>query len=197
MVEYLLGRKEYMRQWRAKNKDKIKQYVHEWKKNNPDKVKNYMEKQKSEESKKKRRVWERKHIKLPHIRKKKSEYELKYCKNKYYTNDFWKLKKNIINSVRQSIYKGSTNKSQCKWEAIVGYDFITLKNHLEYQFSGEMSWENYGKLWSLDHIIPQCNWQKGDKSTMKEIWLLDNVRPILIIEHRKKLGEDLKYANRN
>ena len=42
-------RREYMREWRAKNEDKRREYMREWRRKNKDKVKEYN-----------RRYWERK-----------------------------------------------------------------------------------------------------------------------------------------
>ena len=37
---------------------------------------------------------------------------------------------------------------------ILGADYMVVKNHLESLFYGDMSWENYGTLWQVDHIYP-------------------------------------------
>lgn len=196
--EYLLGKKEYMRQYRIKNKEKMKKYRVEWRAKNPDKVKKYQEKQKSEEGKKYFRAYNKLYIQLPHMKKKRNHYKKIYMKNRYYGDSFWRLKRNLHSCINQAIHINKDySHRQRKWEKIVGYDFITLKHHLKKLFTLNMSMKNYGELWSIDHIIPQCNWQKGDESSLKEIWQLSNVRPLLISKHRKKLRSDLKYANRD
>ena len=62
--EYKLGKKEYMRQWRAKNKERILEYQREWARNNREKCKNWTDswaKENPEKIKSYAREWARKH----------------------------------------------------------------------------------------------------------------------------------------
>jgi hypothetical protein len=36
----------------------------------------------------------------------------------------------------------------------LGCDISEYKKYLENKFTSEMSWENYGSFWHIDHIIP-------------------------------------------
>lgn len=36
----------------------------------------------------------------------------------------------------------------------LGCDVITLRHHLESQFTSDMTWDNHGTYWQIDHIIP-------------------------------------------
>jgi 5-methylcytosine-specific restriction endonuclease McrA len=60
-------------------------------------------------------------------------------------------------------------------EPLLGYSISTLKIHLERQFSGEMSWQNYGTHWHIDHIIPL---KLFDNSEIRQAWALSNLRPL-------------------
>lgn len=37
---------------------------------------------------------------------------------------------------------------------LVGCSYPTLRRHIESQFTPNMTWDNHGKLWHVDHIIP-------------------------------------------
>jgi uncharacterized protein YbcC (UPF0753/DUF2309 family) len=82
-----------------------------------------------------------------------SEYKIEYQRNRRKTDPMFKLKHTISNSIRKSLKVKGVSKSK-KTIDILGCDIEFLKLYLESLFSGEMSWENYGIIWDIDHIIP-------------------------------------------
>lgn len=77
-----------------------------------------------------------------------------------------------------------------KLEEHCGYNEEMLVSHLESQFVGEMSWDNYGKpgvtirkgdfCWAIDHIKPKNSFHYtslNDKGFI-ECWSLENLRPL-------------------
>jgi 5-methylcytosine-specific restriction endonuclease McrA len=66
------------------------------------------------------------------------------------------------------------------------YDTQELRAHLEKQFKSGMTWENYGKVWEIDHIKPIS---KFDLSILEErikANALSNLQPMLAEENNKK-----------
>jgi hypothetical protein len=78
--------------------------------------------------------------------------------------------------------------SKYNWKALIGYDFLQLKIHLEKQFTKEMNWGNYGSYWEVDHIIPVSyfNAISVDSEDFKRCWCLDNLQPLTVRENRIK-----------
>ena len=74
-----------------------------------------------------------------------------------------------------------------KWESLVGYDIVELKQHLEKMFVDGMSWDNYGQ-WHVDHIIPSSvfNFSSPDDLDFKRCWDLKNLRPMWGTDNIKK-----------
>ena len=70
-----------------------------------------------------------------------------------------------------------------KWEALVGYTLQDLMVHLERQFKDEMTWDNYGSYWEVDHIKPISLF---NDSEFKLCWELKNLQPLEKTENRKK-----------
>ena len=66
---------------------------------------------------------------------------------------------------------------------LLGYTGIELKECLEKQFIGGMSWINYGE-WEIDHIYPIASFPLG--TDIKVINALPNLRPLWKTENRKK-----------
>lgn len=65
------------------------------------------------------------------------------------------------------------------------YDFSELKAHLESQFTLEMSWDNYGTFWHIDHIVPLASFRitGEDDPRLKEAWRLSNLRPLKAVDN--------------
>jgi len=49
-----------------------------------------------------------------------------------------------------------------------------------------MSWENYGDLWHIDHIIPCSSWNLQDEFENKLCWNYRNLQPLLSTDNQSK-----------
>lgn len=80
------------------------------------------------------------------------------------------------------------NKKWSKWEDLVGYTVERLKRHIEKQFSEEMTWDNYGTYWEIDHKIPKAafHYTTAEDIDFKKCWALNNLQPMLRSENRRK-----------
>lgn len=68
------------------------------------------------------------------------------------------------------------------------YTIDELKQHLEKQFSNEMTWDNYGSYWHIDHITPQSllPYTSMEDDNFKKCWDLNNLQPLEAIKNIKK-----------
>lgn len=55
--------------------------------------------------------------------------------------------------------------------------------YIESQFTGEICWDNYGKVWHIDHIIPCFMFDLFDSEQVKQCWHYTNLRPLLATEN--------------
>lgn len=82
------------------------------------------------------------------------------------------------------------------------YSKDEFRSHIESQFTSEMSWNNYGTYWGLDHIIPknQFHFESYDDKEFKLCWSLMNLRPLSIEDNLKRpkdgsdVSEDLRLS---
>lgn len=74
----------------------------------------------------------------------------------------------------------------------VDYTLDDLKAHLESKFVGEMSFDNYGEIWELDHVISIYTCVKNDVLEFNEVHSLDNLQPLLIKHNRQKRSKSMK-----
>lgn len=75
---------------------------------------------------------------------------------------------------------------------LLGYTAPQLRDHLERQFTGGMSWDNVGQ-WHVDHIVPvrAFNIQSTDDPDFHRCWALSNLRPLWGKDNQAKGGKVL------
>lgn len=68
---------------------------------------------------------------------------------------------------------------------LVGCDRFFLRKYIESQFVGGMSWDNWGDVWHIDHVIPfsLCN---GNKELAIKLSHYTNLRPLCRWENQTK-----------
>jgi hypothetical protein len=54
---------------------------------------------------------------------------------------------------------------------------------LEYQFDENMSWDNHGKYWSIDHVIPCASFDMSNIDEQKKCFHWSNLQPLSIKEN--------------
>lgn len=164
-------KKLYDKEYRERNKDKLREQKKRWAKENPDKVSD--SKLRNKESKKisdkkyaiknkekireNGRIWAKENI------DKIKSSNAKYHKNKLKNNKLYKLKHIIGSIIRHSLKTKGYSKNKRSIE-ILGCDIDSFKIYIESKFEHWMKWENYGnpvdgiyeinKTWDIDHIIP-------------------------------------------
>lgn len=126
-------------------------------------------------------------------RKKLSEENNIYYKNRKKVDPEFKLRKNLssIISIKLSNNNGSKEGKSCI--KYLSYTVKQLKQHLESLFEPWMNWNNYGRyyvktwndndqstwIWNIDHIIPQSDlpYDSMEHSNFLKCWSLENLRP--------------------
>ena len=105
-------------------------------------------------------------------------------------------------SISANLYHAlKSSKLENHWEILVGYTLKQLKEHLESQFDENMTWDNYGEYWEIDHIIPinTFNFISYEDKEFKICWSLINLRPLEKIANRSrpKDGSDISEELKN
>lgn len=117
------------------------------------------------------------------IRRKEKDRKY-YLKKKQ--EDKYKLEQSmcvLISAILSERTKHSdTLKERCN------YTEEDLRQHFENQFTPEMNWDNYGKYWEVDHIIPRASFSYSDikDEQFKQCWALNNLRPLKVEENRQR-----------
>lgn len=114
----------------------------------------------------------------------KKNRNLRHLEN--YKNDLtYRLKYNLRNRIKLFLKSSNFSLIKNKTFEIIGCNPEELKKHLESQFIGNMSWENYGhKGWHIDHKVPLSSAKNNEE--VFRLCNYTNLQPLWCKENYKK-----------
>jgi hypothetical protein len=176
-IKYNGRYKDRVSKWYYENKEITIQRSKEWKENNLERNREL-----NKQSDKRRR---------PLISK--------YRRERYHSDNLFRLRDNIAKLIGNSFRKKSYSKKS-KTNQILGIDYDGFMKHIESQFVNGMSWDNRGE-WELDHIIPVSLGKSEEEiirlnhySNFRPLWRKDNLlKSNTILDEDKHLVE--KYIS--
>lgn len=115
----------------------------------------------------------------------------KACKAKRYAEDpAYRLecacRARIVKAVR-----GGRGAKSAKTTELIGCSWTELRQYLESLFKPGMAWENYGRVWHVDHIKPCAKFDLADPEEQRKCFHWSNQQPLFVLDNLKK-GD--KYA---
>jgi len=117
------------------------------------------------------------------------EQKTEWCRNERLTNINYRLKKSLAARLRNVLNKNDTTMNY------IGCNIQYLREWFEYNFNSEMSWENYGSFWSIDHIIPVCKFDLTIEDEKLKCWNWSNLMPVTIKYNSSKKEIDINQVN--
>lgn len=109
-----------------------------------------------------------------------------HAQERWASDPAYRLSKLIGHRMRTALGSG---KGWRRWEDVAGYSIDTLTAHLQAQFTRCMSWENYGRYWHVDHIVPIAAFRAqgvvGDE-LIRAAWAVTNLQPLPARENLRK-----------
>lgn len=146
------------KEWRKKNKEKVRFY---WKKDGPKRIDYFKEYRRK--NKNKRKIYQR------NLLKQNVNYR-------------------ISSTLRHRIYmavKSQNTKKVNKTMTILGCNIHEFKSYLQSQFKEGMNWENYGK-WHIDHIKSCASFNLSNDDEQKQCFHYTNMQPLWASENFRK-----------
>lgn len=163
--KFYLENKEYFQKWNEENKEKQKEYFKKRRKNNPEYYKEYQKKNKDR------------------IRN--------YDNHRRKNNLQVKLAKNLRSHLHRLVTKTKKNKSGSALK-LLGCSLDDFKIYLEKQFLPEMTRDNYGKIWEIDHIKSCFTFNLVLKEEQQQCFHYTNMRPLF---KTTAIAESFGYQN--
>lgn len=147
------------------------------------------------ESQQKKEIYYRNHDAYMAVKKiyrdnpKNKEKRREWSRNRYKNNINYRLACALRNRINKAIQINQKSGSTVR---DLGCSIEFLKQRLESQFyinpiTGEkMTWENYGKRWEIDHIIPLNYFDLSDRQEFLDACCYLNLQPMWTEENMKK-----------
>lgn len=103
-----------------------------------------------------------------------------YMKARYATNTNYRVKQRLNSRIRDYVRKDKPTMNY------IGCSTDELKAWLEFQFDANMTWENMGSFWELDHVIPCAAFDFSDETEIAECYNWRNLQPLAARDNAKK-----------
>lgn len=119
------------------------------------------------------------------------EQKNEWCRKEGKSNVNYRLKKSLAARLRSVILKKNDSTMNH-----IGCNIQYLKEWFEFNFDDDMTWDNYEKLWSIDHIIPVNCFDLTNEQEKLKCWNWSNLMPTTIQYNSSKKNKiDLNQVN--
>jgi hypothetical protein len=98
----------------------------------------------------------------------------KWCANESKSNMNYRIKKSLAARLRTVLHKETSTMTY------IGCPIQYLREWFEYVFTSDMSWDNYGTYWNIDHIIPVDLFDLTDEKEKMICWNWTNLAPLKV-----------------
>jgi hypothetical protein len=106
-----------------------------------------------------------------------------YEKDRLLKDPEFKLKKYLRARIKKAI-KGKYKSGSAVKDA--GAPMDVVRKHIESLFYGEMTWENWGPYWELDHVQSLASFDLPDREQFLRACHYTNLQPLTKEDHRLK-----------
>jgi hypothetical protein len=106
-----------------------------------------------------------------------------YLRQKRKEDAFYRLKANARKHVRRAL---SGALKPASTFTLIGCSPEHLRNHLELQMTKDMTWQNFGSYWHIDHIQPLCSFDLTKEELLRLACNWMNLRPMEARANQRK-----------
>jgi hypothetical protein len=168
--------------WQQENKEKRKVTKQKWIDKNPDYHKQYRDKYYIDNPNyNKTQYWkdpEKRREASKQFRLNNPTHNQEYQKEKCRTDINFRLTRNLRSRMKYAL---NNNAKANKTIHILGCSIPFLKDYLQSKFLPTMTWENYGRYWHIDHIIPCSSFNLSKKEEQEKCFHYTNLQPLFAV----------------
>jgi len=184
-------KKDYDKQYKTLNKEKIYTQCREWNKLNKEKIvettQNWIQNNQERHKEIKKNAF-KKHMLNPKNKHKRREYDREYVKQKRQTNIEYKIKDSVGSIINYHL-------KERKSESTIEYLGCSIKEYviyLENMFLDGMDWKNYGVVWEIDHKTPLSSFNLTQEENIYKAFNYQNTQPLF---KTTKIAESFGYVD--
>lgn len=176
----------YLKEWRAKNQEKIKHDQREWHDSNAEWIKNY----RAEYGERRRELYQQRKEEICARKRELSKTPkyrarvLKYQRDRRKDNIQHCLADRLRVTMNRALRRQFVEKSNRTFE-LIGCTPVELRAKIEALFLPGMSWENRRK-WHLDHKRPLSSFDLRDVGQQKAAFHFSNLQPLWAKDNQTK-----------
>lgn len=115
----------------------------------------------------------------------KKELYREWNKNKYHSDPSFRIKHVTSARISEALKTYNTLKNNRTIEYL-GCNMEEYTLYLEKQFTPEMSWNNYGEFWEIDHILPIDSFDLEIEENLYKCFHYTNTQPLEKSKNREK-----------
>lgn len=101
-----------------------------------------------------------------------------------------RLRVNLSARIAVAVRRQSTQKAK-KSVQLLGCDGVFLRKWIEQVFQPGMTWDNYGKGWHIDHIVPCAAFDLKKRSEQLKCFHYTNLQPLWAKDNLRKQASRL------
>ena len=107
-----------------------------------------------------------------------------YVRKKYKNNEQHRVACNIRSGLNHAIRCDSASVRHA-----IGISYNTFIEWIAFQFTDDMTMENYGSLWHFDHVLPLSAFNLLNEDEFKKATCWINIRPMLAVKNKEKAAK--------
>lgn len=172
--------RERTRRWKKNNRERSNQLAKSYRIRRAEHVREYHKKRRLETADERKAY--NKQYRDTH-KEQIREYQREYLRKKRANNPQFKLGQTLRSRIRAAVarqYQASRSVE------LLGCSIPEYMVYLEARFTPEMSWDNYGTVWTIDHIKPCRSFDLTDPEQQKACFNHSNTQPLLWQDNRSK-----------
>lgn len=72
------------------------------------------------------------------------------------------------------------------YQALLGLEMDKFKDWITFQFESDMTWNNFGSVWQIDHVLPMSRFDLSAPDQRSICYGWTNLQPLRVYENRLK-----------
>ena len=187
----------YISRWQKANRDRVLRYKEKWRLANMDKVRAAQKRRYAANPSKfieTARRSQKKHSKRVAATQKKyretNREKVRRAQNRWQARKMsdldFRIKKLLRGRTGIAIKAVNGAKKCAKTTEMLGCSIEDFRIYLESKFESGMTWENYGKVWHVDHIMPCAIFNMTKPEHQKRCFHFSNMQPLFVTDNLKK-----------